>query len=117
MRLPLLDGRPKSGLCDAVTKCAHVDVLLRNTESSAYSKNGKNGTLNTVLGLSGSKLLQAVDESGIERLRMPMSDGTNVCVAEAVPALHILNGRWQRPSRHERIIEAHHQVGERHHLL
>src|SRR6266849_51763 len=46
-----------------------------------------------------------------------MSNGRNVCVAEAVPALHILNGRWKRPSWHERIIEAHHQVGERHYLL
>src|SRR5712671_2651152 len=46
-----------------------------------------------------------------------MSNGRNVCVAEAVPALHILNGRRKRPSRHERIIEAHHQVGGRHYLL
>jgi hypothetical protein len=33
MRLPLLDGRPKSGLCDAVTECCHVDVLLRSYPS------------------------------------------------------------------------------------
>src|ERR1700682_5832549 len=46
-----------------------------------------------------------------------MSDGTNVRVAKAVPALHILNGRWKGPSRHERIIEAHQQMGDRYHLL
>src|SRR6266404_8140019 len=28
MRLPLLDGRPKGGVCDAVSECSHVDVLL-----------------------------------------------------------------------------------------
>ena len=71
------------------------------------------------VGVSGKRFwsCQAAGESGIERLCILMSDGRNVCVAEAVPALHILNGRWKRPSRHERIIEAHHQVGERHHLL
>jgi hypothetical protein len=78
-------------------------VLL---ESSAYL-NGKSH-LNPELGLSGgSRLLHAAQESGIERLRIPMSDGTKVCVTEAVPALHIPNGRWKRPSRHEWIIKAH----------
>jgi hypothetical protein len=32
-------------------------------------------------------------ESGIERLSILMSDGIKVCFAEAIPALHILNGR------------------------
>src|SRR5258707_3240135 len=78
----------------------------------------ENGTSKPVLGLSGGfRLLQATRESGIQRLRILMSDGRNVCVAEAVPALHVLNGRWKRPPWHERIVEAHHQAGERHHLL
>src|SRR5260370_31595232 len=93
-------------------KYSHVDVLLCTPlvgESSSFK--------DLVFGLSGCQPLQAAGESGIERLSVPMSDGRSVCVAEAVPALHILNGRWKSPSRHEGIIEAHHQVGERHHLL
>src|SRR6266446_6837736 len=85
-------------------------------ESNAYP-NGS-GTLNPELCFSGCfKLLHAAGESGIERLGILMSDGRNVSVTEAVPALHILNGSWKRPSRHERIIEAHQQVRDRHHLL
>lgn len=78
----------------------------------------ENAILKSVFGTSGGfMLLQAFGESGIERLRILMSDGGNVCVAEAVPALHILNGRWKRPCRHQRIVEAHYEVRGRHHLL
>jgi L-arabinose isomerase len=59
----------------------------------------------------------AFRESGIQRLGILMADGRNVSVTEAFPALHILNGRWKSPSRHERIVEAHYQAGGRHHLL
>src|SRR5260370_25902525 len=77
----------------------------------------ENELLKPLLGLLDANRCQAPGDSGIERLRIPMSDGRNVCVAEAVPVLHILNGRWKSPSRHERIIETHQQVGQRHHLL
>ena len=70
------------------------------------------------VGLSGGfRPLHTFGENGIERLSILMSNGRNICGAEAILALHILNGRWKRPSRHERIIEAHQQVGQRHHLL
>jgi hypothetical protein len=42
---------------------------------------------------SNGRLWQAIGESGIERSRILMSDGRNVCLAEAIPALHILHGR------------------------
>lgn len=43
--------------------------------------------------LSVGRVLQAARESGIERLRILMSDVRKVCVAETVPTQHFLNGR------------------------
>ena len=83
---------------------------IESLEPEVLGQRGKSSAipLELSVGLSGGfGPLQAFGESGIERLGILMSDGGNIRVAEAVPALHILNGRWKRPSRHERIVEAH----------
>jgi hypothetical protein len=89
------------GVCRVPPPPGEPKVLAQLGKSSASA-------LEMSVGPSGGfGPLHAFGESGVEQLSILMSDGRNSCVAEAIPALHILNGRWKRPSRHERIVEAH----------
>src|SRR5258708_29711525 len=55
MRLPLLDGRPKSGLRDAVTKCGHLEILLRAYVSQMQVPQTGNGSPSPAWGFMRSE--------------------------------------------------------------
>src|SRR6266404_3164322 len=78
MRLPLLDGRPKGGVCDAVSECSHVDVLLVCVQFQARG---------APFPMSARKLIPVADKLG--DCTQPVLTATNIHyeIGERVPRL------------------------------